>query len=351
MDLVAQARPDERPLTSPPEAFPETAAESEGQKYLAFLSYSHRDTAWAKWLHRALEGYRIDKDVVGRETAAGPVPKALRPIFRDREDFAAGHSLTDQTLASLVSSKFLIVICSPSSAKSKYVEEEIRRFKALGRGGRIIPIIVGGEPDGGQNECFPAALRFKIGPDGSITAQREEPIAADARPHRDGKELAKRKIIAGLLGVPLDEIIHRAERAQRRRKRILAGTITAGLLLIIGAIVGWDRAISVSSRLVSSENLTLGYDAADLCEQATNYALSNHAPEEKRIELSYECVATLSEIIDGSSPQATIPTRFMSIFADQIDILDGYNKKGKLTPEQVKVLNKGKDLVARFGDG
>jgi hypothetical protein len=33
-------------------------------KYRAFLSYSHRDKAWAKWLHSALEGYRIDKDLV-----------------------------------------------------------------------------------------------------------------------------------------------------------------------------------------------------------------------------------------------------------------------------------------------
>ena len=48
-------------------------------KYRAFLSYSHRDAAWAKWLHRALEAYRIDKDLVGRETAHGLVPgKTLR---------------------------------------------------------------------------------------------------------------------------------------------------------------------------------------------------------------------------------------------------------------------------------
>jgi hypothetical protein len=73
-------------------------------KYRAFLSYSHRDMAWAKWLHAALEGYRIDKDLVGRETPAGPVPQTLRPIFRDREDFSAGHSLTAQTLAALEAS-------------------------------------------------------------------------------------------------------------------------------------------------------------------------------------------------------------------------------------------------------
>jgi hypothetical protein len=31
-------------------------------KYRAFISYSHADTNWAKWLHRALEGFTIDKD-------------------------------------------------------------------------------------------------------------------------------------------------------------------------------------------------------------------------------------------------------------------------------------------------
>ena len=37
-------------------------------KYRAFLSYSHRDRAWGKWLHHALEATRIDNDLVGRET-------------------------------------------------------------------------------------------------------------------------------------------------------------------------------------------------------------------------------------------------------------------------------------------
>jgi hypothetical protein len=97
-------------------------------KYRAFLSYSHRDKAMGEWLHRALERYSIDKDLIGKETPAGRIPKTLRPIFRDREDFAAGHSLTEQTLAALEASQFLIVICSPSAALSKYVNEEIRRF-------------------------------------------------------------------------------------------------------------------------------------------------------------------------------------------------------------------------------
>ena len=69
-------------------------------RYRAFLSYSHRDAAWSKWLHRELERFRIDRDLVGRETSAGPVPKTLRPIFRDREDFPGGPGLSDATTAS-----------------------------------------------------------------------------------------------------------------------------------------------------------------------------------------------------------------------------------------------------------
>ena len=56
-------------------------AEPVALKYRAFISYSHADTASAKWLHRGLEGFRIDKDLVGRETATGTIPKALRPII------------------------------------------------------------------------------------------------------------------------------------------------------------------------------------------------------------------------------------------------------------------------------
>src|ERR1700736_5386720 len=104
-------------------------ATSTAIKYRAFLSSSHCDRRWSKWLYSALKGYRIDKDLAGRKTPAGRVPKSLRPIFRDRGDFAADHSPSEQTLAALEASRFLVVICSPNAAKNKYVNEEIRRFK------------------------------------------------------------------------------------------------------------------------------------------------------------------------------------------------------------------------------
>src|ERR1700677_5079737 len=205
-------------------------------QYRAFLSYSHDDTAWAKWLHRALENYRIDKDLVGRETALGPVPKTLRPIFRDREDFSAGHSLADQTVRALEASQFLIVICSPNAARSEYVDEEIRRFKALDCAARVIPVIVDGEPGDLQRECFPPAVRFKVGADAELTGEREEPLAADARPQGDGKEFAKLKVIAGLLGLGLDEIKRRAERARKRQNLLRFGMAAIVVVLIAATI-------------------------------------------------------------------------------------------------------------------
>ena len=104
-------------------------------KYRAFLSYSHRDKRWGEWLHHALERARIDRDLVGRETPVGPVPKTLRPIFRDREDFSAGPSLAGQTVAALEGSLFLIVVCSSNAAQSKYVNET-RRHSCTSRKSR-----------------------------------------------------------------------------------------------------------------------------------------------------------------------------------------------------------------------
>ena len=78
--------------------------------------------------------------------ATGAIPKTLRPIFRDRDDFTAG----DTTLEALDASQALVVICSPASAKSHYVNEELRLFKSRHPDRQVIPPIVEGTPDDPQ---------------------------------------------------------------------------------------------------------------------------------------------------------------------------------------------------------
>jgi tetratricopeptide (TPR) repeat protein len=203
-------------------------------KYRAFISYSHADEAWARWLHRALETYRIPRRLVGRETPFGPVPERLSPVFRDREELPTATNLGATLTLALEQSACQIVICSPKAARSRWVGEEILTFKRLGREHRIFCLIVDGEPGSTDAECFPDPLIFKLGMDGQPTQERGEPIAADVRPGKDPKTLAKLKLVAGMLGVGLDELQRREAQRRQRRAMALAAASLAGMVVTSG---------------------------------------------------------------------------------------------------------------------
>ena len=182
------------------------------------------------------------KDLAGRFTESGEIPNALRPIFRDRDEFTAGQALSEQTLAALDASRALIVLCSPDAAKSRYVNEETRLFKSRHPKRPVIPLIVGGKPGDPEFECFPPALKFNVDAKGRVSKKRVEVLAADAREDGDGKDLALAKVVAGLLGLSSDDIFRRAERDRRataaRRRRVQIGFGALGWLLLAG-LVGW----------------------------------------------------------------------------------------------------------------
>ena len=209
----------------------------ESPRYRAFLSYSHRDAKWGAWLHKSLESYRPPKQLIDTVTARGPVPKRLAPIFRDREELASATDLGTVINEALRQSACQIVICSPSAARSRWVNEEILAFKRLGREDRIFCLIVDGEPNASddpahaQEECFPQALRYRVGPDGELSTTRTEPIAADARPGKDGRNNAKLKLIAGLLGVGFDGLRQREQRRRQRQLFAIASGAVAGMVL------------------------------------------------------------------------------------------------------------------------
>jgi tetratricopeptide (TPR) repeat protein len=209
-------------------------------KYWAFITYSHQDARWGSWLHKCLESYRPPKKLVGTSTARGTVPKRIAPVFRDREELASSTDLGVVINEALQKSACQIVICSPQSARSRWVNEEILAFKRLGREDRIFCLIVGGEPNASDlsgrehEECFPPALRFRVGRDGSLSDARTEPIAADARKGKDGKRNAKLKLIAGLLGVGFDLLRRREQQRLSRRLFVVACAALSGMVLTSG---------------------------------------------------------------------------------------------------------------------
>ena len=214
-------------------------------KYKAYISYSHRDSRWASWLHRALESYRLPRKLVGTKTGVGEVPARIRPVFRDRDDLSSASDLGGTVKQALSDSENMIVICSPDAAASHWVNEEIREFASLGRKEQIFCVIIDGEPagPGKTSTCFPVALE-EIG--------LQEPLAADVRKWADGKHLSKLKLVSGMLGLPLDQL--RRRDLQKRQKAWALASVAAVVMAAV-LITAVTARIAAQQRRVSGESL------------------------------------------------------------------------------------------------
>ena len=283
--------------------------------YWAFLSYSHADSADADWLHQAIERFVMPKALVGRVTANGAVPKKLTPIFRDRHELAASSDLGGKIRAALKQSRFLIVLCSPAAAGSRWVNEEILTFKKLHGERRILAAIVGGEPWASEiagregEECFPPALREKFDRKGQATGKRAEPIAADLRADRDGREGGKLKLVAGMLGLGLDDLVRREQQRRQKRLKYVAAAALAGMTVTSGlAVFAFDKRDEARDQRREAEGL-VGFMLGDLRDELEpigklkaldavgSRALAYYEKQDKK-ELSDEALAQRSHALN-----------------------------------------------------
>jgi tetratricopeptide (TPR) repeat protein len=201
--------------------------------YWAFLCYSSLDRSSALWLQRALEAYVVPQHLVGKPTPAGTAPTHFRPIFRDDTELSADPDLVASIEGALSQSAHLIVVCSPRAAQSNWVNREIERFRDMHGDARILCVIVDGNPANPDEDCFPPALRYRIAADG----RREpvEPSAADLRAGRDGRRLALLKLVGGMLGVGLDDLIRRDTQRRQRKLLLITAASVAGMA-VTGAL-------------------------------------------------------------------------------------------------------------------
>lgn len=220
--------------------------------YFAFLSYSHGDSEDADWLHEELERFRVPSILRGRVTANGVVPKRLTPIFRDQHDLAAADDLNEEICEALEASRCLLVLCSPAAARSKWINLEIETFKRIHPEGCIIAAVIAGEPLASDipgreaEECFPPALVAKYNRRGRPTGKKTEPLAADLREGKGGRRIGFLKIVAGMLGVGLDELVQRETARRHRQMAYVAAASLAGMAvtstLAVTAIQARDSA-------------------------------------------------------------------------------------------------------------
>ena len=249
----------------------------QGSKNYIFISYNHKDVKWAQWLQRKLEWYRLPSEAHNEFSDS----RYIRPVFRDRDTLTSGV-LNDSLRDHLEASRYLVVICSPNSAKSEWVSAEIKAFIDMGRLEQIVPFIVDGSPceyshaDIRQplmGECFPLALRQwnQAHPDRNLLGIA---VTDDGKTDR---QKAFVRLVAHVLGLQFDTLWKRHKRFIRR-----IAVASAAVALALVALSYWFMApvklqVTVqteASRLPEMENGTLTVNGSEFSFHRPDTTLS-----------------------------------------------------------------------------
>ena len=239
----------------------------EEYKYYAFVSYRSSDEKYAKWLQDKIEAYRLPT-TVQKMNAALP-KKKLRPCFRYHTDIQP-NELKTELRNKLELSKYLLVICTPRSAQSPWVGNEIDTFVELGRRDRIIPVIVEGRPYSGDpaTECYNPSL-IKHFPHSDNIAEDREILGVNIHEEGGGNAYMKREraviqIVSRMLDVNYDQLWNR----QRRRiiTRVIVSTLLSILFVCAMALMWFfnqpfETQVSLSETSVHNANLPALHDA------------------------------------------------------------------------------------------
>ena len=221
-------------------------------KYFAFISYSSKDIAWGKKLQKKLEHYRMPATLCSEH---GWERKPIKPVFFAPTDIQPG-GLSEELRERLKASQHLIVICSPNSAKSKWVGKEIEYFHGLGRPQNIHFFIVDGSPHSGDpdTECFNPVVE-ELGLPEILGANVNEKIYRSPQLNR---ERAYVQLISKMLGVEFDAIWQRHKRLRIRKAVfwVLGGlAVIAVMLGIWKANQSFDAQIHLNEASFHNEQL------------------------------------------------------------------------------------------------
>jgi tetratricopeptide (TPR) repeat protein len=204
--------------------------------YDAFISYRRSDgAAVARWLRRALVGYRLPSALRSRHA------DNLRVYLDTVYERATSDFYERNIKPALQSSRFLIVVATPEAMRrpqgvEDWIEREIRDFTRGQDGSNVIAVRGAGEFDG----PLPGDLK-RLCPDIEIVDLRGAGrfwFLSVSRIARLNSE--KLKIIAPLCGIASEEmptLRQEQERRQQTRTGAIAGAILGVMLAVSGLSV------------------------------------------------------------------------------------------------------------------
>ena len=230
------------------------------RSYKAFISYRHRplDMETAKKLHKRIERFVVPKDlrVNGK--------KKLGLVFRDQDELPIANSLSENIRIALDHSEYLIVVCSPDTPKSVWVQREISYFLEHHSRDNILAILISGTPE----ESFPPQLTEIRDAGGNVT-ERIEPLAANivsgtARERNRLFRTESMRILASLIGCPYDTLYKREQRYRARRIAAAAAAVSVIAASFIGLLANRNARISEQLKKTQiSESRSLTFLAVD----------------------------------------------------------------------------------------
>lgn len=238
-----------------------TSDVDESVEYDAFISYKHGpvDSAAARALQRNLEHFHVP-------FLAEHTGRKISRIFLDEGELSATAAFSSHIQNALKNSRWLIIICSPATKKSPWVNLEIETFIKYHDRNHILAVMTSGEPA----EVFPDAF---LGT-GSFP---DEMLAADARGDNLHEVLFKLRGDALLrIAAPILETTYDGLKQRHRIYRLQR--FSAASILCLALITGFLLYTSLQNRKLAqfSRDLEIRQSeliinkASDLVESGDN---------------------------------------------------------------------------------
>lgn len=251
-------------------------------RYYAFISYSRDDIEAAKYLKHFLEHFRYPDELVAPELKPDN-PSYMRKVFLDKTELSGKSEKFEEEIAEkLKASRYLLVICSPSSAKKHenakkhYVNWEIEEFLKTHNSdySLIVPVVLDGEPDLSEDSCLPPAIRREELRAGNLPDFRPEKVELKKKSPdlKQNWQQGACVAVSRLLKLEREQVKdHFAEEKLRvMRQRIAIGLIAliAFAILTAWAFAAERRAAAERDRAVKAEQqATTERDRAVKAEQ------------------------------------------------------------------------------------
>ena len=216
--------------------------------YNAFISYRHSplDSKIAQRIHRQLEHFKIPRAIQKATNI-----KKIDRIFRDKEELPLSINLSDDINEALANSDYLIVICSPSTRESLWVQQEIRTFLELHSRERILIVLAEGEP----NDVVPPIL-----------LEGQEPLCCDFRMKAgQATHMELPRLAAALIGCRYDDLVQRQKQYRNRRlAAVLSGLVIASTAFGLYAFSTSQRIQANLTRALISQSQYLAGESKEL---------------------------------------------------------------------------------------